>query len=63
MRDRTWGLVGHVTFGWRVLRHLSWLGDTMTEAEVDMGHSAGQWWLILHSHTPGQDNVAGTEGG
>ena len=52
--DQTWRLESHVTFRQEGLRHLSWSGDGMAEAEVDPGDSVGWWWTILHMHTQGQ---------
>jgi len=40
-----------VTFRKESLMHLGWSGDVVAEAEVDAGHSAGQQWMILHTHT------------
>jgi len=44
-------LAGYMTFRWESLGHLGWSGDVMAEVEVDAGHSVGQQWMILHSHT------------
>src|SRR5882724_9844039 len=39
----TWGLAGHMNFGWEGLRHLGQPGDMTAEGEVDAGDLVGQW--------------------